>query len=133
MNNIYIVGIIFAILCFVSIVFIYLKKRSINESGEYDVKEFDTLLMADITIFFKEKYPLVLKEHPEAKAIALKTPNNSMINEKSIDNLGNSIVCTFYNDQSGEIISNQTLVCKYKILDEILEEKFGDKEMLVLS
>lgn len=128
MNNIYVIFIVIGLIAF----FVFKRKKK-SVLPHYQTKEFDTLLMADISIYFKEKYKEVIKQHPNLVPVALKTPNNSIFKNSSIDKLGTCIVCTFYDENTGEIISEETLVCSYNKLDETLSEQFGNETMIVFK
>ena len=86
--------------------------------------------------WFKSRYAIVMQNHPKALPIALKI-KEELSAGNSID-LGlkqdkGYIVKTFYDEQTGEILSDNTEMVEYSQLDSQTRASLADKDMLVLT
>lgn len=89
----------------------------------------------DIANWLKQKFYRIVKKYPNAKPIALRIKKDLEEGNYNTYDLGlkDVIVKTFYDEETGKIIEEETEVVKYNELDEKTKEKFGDKELIVFS
>lgn len=87
--------------------------------------------------WFIANYKVVIKKYPRAKPIALKVKENLKNKNFNTLDLGmtgkGTVIKTFYDEQTGEILEDHTEVVEFNELDEETQRNFGDKDMLVLS
>ena len=86
--------------------------------------------------WFKNKYRQVIKKHPNVKPIALKIEKelaSGNYNEVDLGMTTDVIVNTFYDESTGEILEDFTEVIEYENLDRETQERFGEKDMLVIK
>ncbi len=88
----------------------------------------------NIFSFFKAKYYSILKKHPNAKAVSIKIKNDLENGNYNTVNLNDEIIVnTFYDEDTGSIIENETEIISYESLDEQTKAQFGNKDMLVIE
>ncbi|MRJ08100.1 hypothetical protein EDL99_04250 [Ornithobacterium rhinotracheale] len=63
----------------------------------------------------------------------LKTGNYETWNLSELENYEGAIVNTFYDEEKGEIIEENTEVIAYKDLDQAFIDRFKDKSMLIIE
>lgn len=115
--------------------------ESLKKIWNFLKKIFVKILNFVINIFnwFKAKYQQIIKKRPNVKPIAIKIEKNLKDgNYNTVDfGLTNGVeacvVNTFYDEKTGEILTDDTEVIQAGSLDKETLDKFGDKEMLVLS
>lgn len=88
--------------------------------------------------WFKVKYREVFKKHPNVSAIGLKIKENIRTGNYNTYNAGlkeerEHIVKTFFDHDTGEILTDATEVICFEKLDAETKKQFGNKEMLVLE
>lgn len=83
----------------------------------------------------KAKYLEVYRKHPTAIPIALKIKEQLDSGNYATINIGlkESIVNTFYDEATGNILKDYTKVISYSSLDEETKNRFGNDDMLVLT
>lgn len=91
-----------------------------------------------IISWFKEIYKKVVKKRPNALPIALKIKENIETGNYNTYNAGlkeerEHIVKTFFDHDTGEILTDATEVICFEKLDAETKKQFGNKEMLVLE
>ncbi|WOC51813.1 hypothetical protein BPO_1166 [Bergeyella porcorum] len=91
----------------------------------------------NIADWFRAKFLKVKKKHPNAKPISLKIEEDLQSGNYNTMDLGlerkYAVVNTFFDEDTREIIEEETEVIQSDILDAETIKAFGDKEMLVLS
>ena len=88
--------------------------------------------------WFRSRIAIVLQNHPSAIPIALKIKEELSAGNYNTVDLGlrqdkGYIVKTFYDEQTGEILSDNTEMVEYSQLDNQTKAHFADKDMLVLN
>lgn len=88
--------------------------------------------------WFKSRYAIVMQNHPRALPIALKIKEELSAGNYNTIDLGlkqdkGYIVKTFYDEQTGEILSDNTEMVEYSQLDSQTRASLADKDMLVLN
>lgn len=93
--------------------------------------------LKNLSGFFKGNYQEVKRKYPKAKPISLKIEKNiKKGNYNTVDiglNSDITIVNTYYNEATGEILENDTEVVETEQLDQQTIDAFGDQDMLVLN
>lgn len=91
----------------------------------------------NIADWFRTKFLKVKKKHPNAKPISLKIEKDLESGNYNTMDLGlekeYAVVNTFYDENTKEIIVEETEVIQSDRLDAETIKAFGDKDMLVLS
>lgn len=89
----------------------------------------------NIISFFQEKFRQLFRNKYSVKGISLKIKEKlDSGNYNTIDLRSEEfIVNTFYDENTGEIIDNQTEVINFRDLDQQTKSAFADKEMIVLE
>ena len=85
----------------------------------------------------RNRIAAVLQNHPSAIPIALKIKEELSAGNYNTVDLGlmqdkGYIVKTFYDEQTGEILSDNTEMVEYSQLDNQTKAHFADKDMLVI-
>lgn len=88
--------------------------------------------------WFRNRYAMVIQNHPSALPIALKIKDELSAGNYNTIDLGlkqdkGYIVKTFYDEQTGEILSDNTEIVEYSQLDSQTKASLADKDMLVLN
>ena len=81
---------------------------------------------------------MVVEKHPNATPIALKIKEELETGNYNTIDLGlkqdkGYIVKTFYDENTGEILSEYTEIVEFSKLDNDTKAQFGNKDMLVLN
>lgn len=111
-------------------------RRLLKRAWNFLKKVFTTIVdfIKNIYGFFKAKWYSVIKKHPKAVGISLKIKDHIKNGDFNTINLSEDmIVNTFYDQDTGNIIEEETEVISYESLDETTKQKFGDKEMLTIE
>lgn len=92
----------------------------------------------NVADWFRNRIAAVLQNHPNAIPIALKIKEELSAGNYNTVDLGlrqdkGYIVKTFYDEQTGEILSDNTEMVEYSQLDNQTKAHFADKDMLVLN
>ena len=106
------------------------KKEDGVEEPLLQVEEMDKLTMAYVSDYFKKSYKAVKEVYPNVKPVVLKVKGDVFSNNDA-DSLFFSL--TYYNEDTKEILEDNTKNIKTKSIDVNLKDAFGDEDMLVLS
>ena len=92
----------------------------------------------NLSDWFRNRIAAVLQNHPSAIPIALKIKEELSAGNYNTVDLGlrqdkGYIVKTFYDEQTVEILSDNTEMVEYSQLDNQTKAHFADKDMLVLN
>ncbi|MBV7440058.1 hypothetical protein KRX57_01355 [Weeksellaceae bacterium TAE3-ERU29] len=89
--------------------------------------------------WFRGIHDKVMQKKPNAKGISLLVKNYIATgNHKTLDlglssNSKGVVINTYYDEDTQEILEEYTEVNEYESLDSETQEKFGDKEMLIIE
>lgn len=94
-----------------------------------------------IANWFRAKYREVIYRRPNALPIVMKMEENLKTRNYSTADIGlkksvaneKSVVKTFYDRSTGEILVDHTEVVEYVDLDAETKNRFGNKDMLILE
>lgn len=106
------------------------KKEDGVEEPLPQAEEMDKLTLAYVSDYFKKSYKAVVKVHPNVKPVVLKVKGDVFSNNDA-DSL--FFALTYYNEDTEEILKDNTKYIKTKSIDVNLKDAFGDEDMLVLS
>lgn len=106
------------------------KKEDGVEEFFLQAEEMDKLTMAYVSDYFKKSYKAVKEVYPNVKPVVLKVKGDVFSNNDA-DSLFFSL--TYYNEDTEEILEDNTKNIKTKSIDVNLKDAFGDEDMLVLS
>lgn len=93
-------------------------------------EEMDKLTLTYVEDYFKQSYASVKKTTPNIKPIVLRA-KGEMFGNNDTESL--FFALTYYNEDTKEILTDNSKYIKVKSIDINLKDAFGDKEMLVLS
>lgn len=116
-----------------------LLKRAWNFLKKIFVKVVNFL--QNIVNFFKSKYDAIIKKKPNAVAVSIIIKenmekgdyNNVKMSDFDTNLSKDKIINTFYDEDTGEILEEETQVISYESLDEQTKAQFSDKDMIVLE
>ena len=103
------------------------------------------IFIRNIANWFKRKYKEIIQKWPNAKALSLKIKGKLESGDYSELDIGLDdtketlsekdyvIVNTFYDENTGEVLTEHTEVIESDKLDDDTINAFGDKDMLVLK
>ncbi len=106
------------------------KKEDGVEEPLLQAEEMDKLTLAYVSDYFKKSYKAVVEEYPNVQPVVLKVKGDVFSNNDA-DSL--FFTLTYYNEDTKEILKDNTKNIKTKSIDVNLKDAFGDKDMLVLS
>lgn len=109
-----------------------LMKKAWNWLKKVFVKILDFL--KNLLAFFKSKYNSVLKKRPNAVGVSYKIKEkfeSGDFNEISLDS--GCIINTFYDQETGVIIEEDTEIVIYDDLDSQTASQFRNQDMLVIK
>jgi len=127
---------IFALTLLIGIIIYYKKKNNRIILDSFPNIKKDKLLMADLTIFFKENYEKVSIYNKSSIPVAirlLKSPTMNIGFDQEKYDGKQLIVATFFDKESNKISEEHSMLFITKELDNTVKDAFGDKEMIVLS
>lgn len=110
----------------------YFASNKKEETAEVPLKaeEMEKLTFAYVEDYFKKSYVPVKEANPNVKPIALRVKGDIFSNN---DTESLFFLLTYYNEDTKEILTDNTKYIKAKSIDVNLKDAFGDKDMLVLS
>ena len=92
-----------------------------------------------IVNWFRAKYREIILRRPNALPVVMKMEENFITgNYNTVDvglkqSMNRSVVKTFYDRSTGEILVDHTEVVEYVDLDAETKNRFGNKDMLILE
>lgn len=113
------------------IAYLLLRKKDYNQpESELKQEKLDKLTLYYVREYFLKQEINISENKPVMLAIKKSSENNFGIDfEEGFE----YFVLTYYNENKGEILSDNTLVIATKQLDSNLTDALGDKEMLLLN
>jgi hypothetical protein len=113
------------------IAYLLLRKKDYNQpESELKQEKLDKLTLHYVREYFLKQEINISENKPVMLAIKKSSENNFGIDfEEGFE----YFVLTYYNENKGEILSDNTLVIATKQLDSNLTDALGDKEMLLLN
>jgi hypothetical protein len=113
------------------IAYLLLRKKDYNQpESELKQEKLDKLTLHYVREYFLKQEINISENKPVMLAIKKSSQNNFGIDfEEGFE----YFVLTYYNENKGEILSDNTLVIATKQLDSNLTDALGDKEMLLLN
>jgi hypothetical protein len=113
------------------IAYLLLRKKDYNQpESELKQEKLDKLTLHYVREYFLKQEINISENKPIMLAIKKSSENNFGIDfEEGFE----YFVLTYYNENKGEILSDNTLVIATKQLDSNLTDALGDKEMLLLN
>jgi hypothetical protein len=113
------------------IAYLLLRKKDYKQpESELKQKKLDKLTLHYVREYFLKQEINISENKPVMLAIKKSSENNFGIDfEEGFE----YFVLTYYNENKGEILSDNTLVIATKQLDSNLTDALGDKEMLLLN
>ena len=113
------------------IAYLLLRKKDYNQpESELKQEKLDKLTLHYVREYFLKQEINISENKPVMLAIKKSSENNFGIDfEEGFE----YFVLTYYNENQGEILSDNTLVIATKQLDSNLTDALGDKEMLLLN
>lgn len=106
------------------------KKEDGVEEPLLQAEEMDKLTLAYVSDYFKKSYKAVKEVYPNVQPVVLKVKGDVFGNNDA-DSL--FFALTYYNEDTKEILEDNTKNIKTKSIDVNLKDAFGDKDMLILS
>lgn len=134
---------IIIIIIAIIIIYFFISSNKNNKTSDkinlenLNKKEVEKLLMVDLSDYFKSNYKAVIEKHPKSKPVALKltssqNENNIYFDEEKYKKK-HIIITTFYDEKTGKILIDNTIVYVCDEVDDTIIETFGDKELIVFS
>lgn len=113
------------------IAYLLLRKKDYKQpESELKQEKLDKLTLHYVREYFLKQEINISENKPVMLAIKKSSENNFGIDfEEGFE----YFVLTYYNENKGEILSDNTLVIATKQLDSNLTDALGDKEMLLLN
>jgi hypothetical protein len=113
------------------VAYLLLRKKEYKQSeAELKQEKLDKLTLHYVREYFLKQEVNISENKPVMLAVKKSSENNFGINfEEGFE----YFVLTYYNENKGEILSDNTLVIATKSLDSNLTNALGDKEMLLLN
>lgn len=113
------------------VAYLLLRKKEYKQSeAELKQEKLDKLTLHYVREYFLKQEVNISENKPVMLAVKKSSENNFGINfEEGFE----YFVLTYYNENKGEILSDNTLVIATKSLDSNLTDALGDKEMLLLN
>ena len=113
------------------IAYLLLRKKDYKQpESELKQEKLDKLTLHYVREYFLKQEINISENKPVMLAIKKSSENNFGIDfEEGFE----YFVLTYYNENKGEILSDNTLVITTKQLDSNLTDALGDKEMLLLN
>lgn len=113
------------------IAYLLLRKKDYNQpESELKQEKLDKLTLHYVREYFLKQEINISENKPVMLAIKKSSENNFGIDfEEGFE----YFVLTYYNENKGEILSDNTLVIATKQLDSNLTDALGDREMLLLN
>lgn len=113
------------------IAYLLLRKKDYNQpESELKQEKLDKLTLHYVREYFLKQEINISENKPIMLAIKKSSENNFGIDfEEGFE----YFVLTYYNENKGEILSDNTLVIATKQLDSNLTDALGDKEILLLN